>query len=89
MTPPQDKEGMEERFYKLFPFAIEVAINVGGDAEMFDIRDRALDFALSESALAVKEALERQKKDMLIKMANWHGTGKAMIEDYFASLSNQ
>ena len=29
---------------------------------------------------------KRIEKDMLVKMNGWHGTGRAMVVDYFASL---
>jgi len=30
-----------------------------------------------------RRLVEEIKKDMLVKMKDWHGTGKAMVEDYF------
>lgn len=33
------------------------------------------------------DTLERVREDMLIKMEKWHGTGLAMVEDYFKALT--
>lgn len=45
-------------------------------------------FELSKALTAHKaEVREEIKKDMIIKMNGWHGTGKAMVEDYFQALA--
>ena len=35
-----------------------------------------------------QEERDRIKQDMISKMHNWHGTGLAMINDYFKKLTN-
>lgn len=45
--------------------------------------DEIADYWLRIRREAIAEERERVKKDMLKKMKDWHGTGIAMIEDYF------
>ncbi len=35
---------------------------------------------------AVEQERENLKRDMLVKMKEWHGTGTAMVNDYFKAL---
>lgn len=58
MTPPQDKDGMEERFDKKFGSYVEGAYEEIEDA---NLGDEIKKFFRSESALAVKEALDANK----------------------------
>lgn len=55
----------------------------------FYIPTNALDFLKKSLTSLVQQSKEELKKDMLIKTKEWHGTGNAIVNDYFNSLNHE
>lgn len=75
MTTTNNEE-YENRFDEAFPemfYAIEEKMRIKA-------------FIRSERSAVRRETIESLRNDMKTKMKHWHGTGLAMIDDYFTNL---
>jgi hypothetical protein len=55
-----------------------------GKESTLDVIDR---FTWEKICHALAEQRAEIKRDMIERMSQWHGNGKAMVEDYFASIT--
>jgi len=87
--PDTVEEKIKEFQKKHLQFSSEGGFNKDGEIE-HELVEEWIRKALSQAkAEGAEEERERIHKDMLVRMKEWHGTGTAMVNDYFKALNNK